>query len=71
MSEEKVQERHCMLFEFQKGNNAMKAKRNLCDVVETEAVTARICHRWLWHVQLRMGDFSLKDEDGSGRYQMS
>ncbi|GFW95434.1 histone-lysine N-methyltransferase SETMAR [Trichonephila clavipes] len=61
MSEENV---HCMLFEFQKGNNAMKGKRNLSDVFG-EVVTARTCQRWL--VKFCLGGFSLKDEPISGR----
>ncbi|GFW73651.1 hypothetical protein TNCV_1541061 [Trichonephila clavipes] len=51
-----------MLFEFQKENNAMEAKRNLCDVCGEEAVTAQ---RWL--VELCPGEYSLKDEPRSGR----
>ncbi|GFW33149.1 hypothetical protein TNCV_2110771 [Trichonephila clavipes] len=53
-----------MLFEFQKGNNTMEAKRNLYDMFGEEAVTARICQREL--VKFLLGDFCLKDEPRSG-----
>ncbi|GFX09606.1 hypothetical protein TNCV_2029721 [Trichonephila clavipes] len=47
MSEEKVHLRHCMWFEFQKGNDVTKAKRNLCDVSGEEAVIVQICQKFL------------------------
>ncbi|PRD34450.1 UNVERIFIED_CONTAM: hypothetical protein NCL1_14560 [Trichonephila clavipes] len=39
--EEKMHLGHCMLFEFQKCNNAMEAKRNPCLVFGEEAVTTQ------------------------------
>ncbi|GFW19124.1 hypothetical protein TNCV_254511 [Trichonephila clavipes] len=65
MSEAKMHLRHCMLFQLKKGNNAMEAKRNLCDVFEEEAATARTTQRWF--VKFCLGDFSLKNEPRSGR----
>lgn len=57
--------RHCMLYEFQKGSNAVQAEKNLCEVFGEAAVTARTCQRWF--TKFRSGDFSLKDEPRSGR----
>ncbi|GFX83197.1 histone-lysine N-methyltransferase SETMAR [Trichonephila clavipes] len=64
MREEKVHLSPCMLFEFQKVNNAMETKENLWDVFGEEAITDRTCQKWL--VKFCLDDFSLKDEPRSG-----
>ncbi|GFS61963.1 hypothetical protein TNCV_2592541 [Trichonephila clavipes] len=69
MGEGKVHFKHCMLFEFQKGNNTMEAKRNLFDVFGEVAVTARTCQRWL--VKFRLYDFLLKMNPNLEDHQMS
>ncbi|GFV10470.1 histone-lysine N-methyltransferase SETMAR [Trichonephila clavipes] len=65
MSEEKLHSGYCMLFEFQKGDNAMGAERNLCDMFGDAAETVRKCQRWF--NKFCLGDFSMKDEPRSGK----
>ncbi|XP_011155190.2 histone-lysine N-methyltransferase SETMAR-like [Harpegnathos saltator] len=56
--------RHCMLFEFRKGNNATVATKNICDVYPS-ALDVRKCQRWF--SKFRSGNFDLSDSYRSGR----
>ncbi|GFW51325.1 hypothetical protein TNCV_3254541 [Trichonephila clavipes] len=48
------------LFEFQKRNNTMETKRNLCDVFVEETLEPRTCQSFL--TKFCLGDFFLDDE---------
>ena len=57
--------RHILLFYFRKGKNAAQAATKLRYVYGKEALRDRQC--WNWFDKFRSGDFSLKDEQRSGR----
>ena len=57
--------RHILLFYFRKAKNAARAAKNLRDVYGEEALKDRQCRNWF--DKFRAGDFSLKDEQRSGR----
>ena len=57
--------RHILLFYFRNGKNAAQAAKKLYDVYGEEALKDRQC--WNWFDKFRSGDFSLKDEQRSGR----
>ena len=57
--------RHILLFYFRKGKNAAQAAKKLCDVYREETLKDRQCQKW-FH-KFRSRDFSLKDEQRSGR----
>lgn len=57
--------RHILLFYFRKGVNASQAHKKLCAVYGDEALKERQCQYWF--AKFRSGDFSLKDEERSGR----
>ncbi|XP_055377183.1 histone-lysine N-methyltransferase SETMAR-like [Condylostylus longicornis] len=57
--------RHILLFYFRRGLNASQAYINLCEVYGDEALKERQCQNWF--SKFRAGDFSLKDEQRTGR----
>ena len=57
--------RHILLFYFRKGKNAAQGAKELRDMYGEEALKDRQC--WNWFIKFRFGDFSLKDEQRSGR----
>lgn len=57
--------RHCILYEYQKGNNAVLATENLCAVYGSDAVHVRKVQRWF--SRFRMGNLTLEDGTRSGR----
>jgi len=57
--------RHILLFYFRKGKNAAQAAKKLRDVYGEEALKERQCRYWF--EKFRSGDFSLKDEQRTGR----
>lgn len=54
-----------MLYEFRKGVNASKCKRNICEVYGEGTVDDRTCQRWF--KRFRSGNFNLEDEPRPGR----
>ena len=54
-----------MLFYFRKGKNTAQAAKKIRDVYDEEALKDRQCRNWF--DIFRSGDFSLKDEQRSGR----
>ena len=57
--------RHILLFYFHTGKNAAQAAKKLRDVYSEEALKDRQCRNWF--DKFRSRDFSLKDEQRSGR----
>ena len=57
--------RHILLFYFRKGKNAAQAVKKLRDVYGEGALKERHCRNWF--DKFRSGNFSLKDEERSGR----
>ncbi|XP_076655441.1 histone-lysine N-methyltransferase SETMAR-like [Halictus rubicundus] len=55
---EEVHIRHCMLFEFHKGNDATVTIKNICDVYSS-ALDVRKCQSWF--SKFRPGNFDLSD----------
>ena len=56
---------HILLFYCRKGKKAAQAAKKLRDVYDEEALKNRQCRNWF--EKFRSGDFSLKDEQRSGR----
>ena len=65
MSEIPTHIRHCILYEFQLGNSASAAARNICAALGDDAVADRTCRDWF--KRFREGDISLEDRPRSGR----
>ena len=65
MIEENIHLRHCMMYDFQKGSNAVQARKNLCKMLGESVVTSRTCQRWF--TKCRSDDFFLLNEPRSGR----
>ena len=57
--------RHIFLFYFRKGKNTAQAAIKLRDLYDEEALKDRQCRNWF--DKFHSGDFSLKDEQRSGR----
>ena len=57
--------RHILLFYFRKEKNAAQVTKKLRDLYGKEALKDRQCRNWF--DKFRSGDFSLKDEQRSGR----
>jgi len=57
--------RHILLFYFRKGKKAAEAHKEICEVYGVDCLTERTCQNWF--KKFRSGDFSLKDEQRSGR----
>ena len=54
-----------MLYEFKKANSAAETARNIHSVYGEECVNERTRRRWF--AKFRSGDFTLEDEDRTGR----
>ena len=61
----KVHIRHCILFQFNLGNKATDATKNICEAYGKDALDIRKCQRWF--KKFRSGNTSLEDEPGRGR----
>ncbi|KZC14201.1 Histone-lysine N-methyltransferase SETMAR [Dufourea novaeangliae] len=57
--------RHILLFYFCKGKKAAEAHKEICEVYGVDCITDRTCQNWF--KKFRSGDFSLKDDQRSGR----
>ena len=57
--------RHILLCYYQKGKNAVQARKKLYDVYGEKSLTERQCRNWF--ARFRSGDLDLKDAPRSGR----
>lgn len=57
--------RHILLFYFRKGKKAAEAHKDICEIYGSDCITERTCQNWF--KKFRSGDFSLKDDQRSGR----
>nr|APL98298.1 putative DD34D transposase [Bactrocera tryoni] len=65
MEDRKQHFRHILLFYYQKGKNAVQARRKLCDVYGEDVLTERQCQNWF--AKFRSGNFDLEDAPRPGR----
>lgn len=65
MDFEKYRIRTCLLYEFQLGHSAALAHRNVVTVFGQESPSERTCRDWF--AKFKSGDFSLEDNERSGR----
>ena len=56
---------HCILYEFQLGNSATAADRNISAALGDDALADRTCRHWF--KRFREGDISLEDRPTPGR----
>jgi len=66
MNSDKLHLRHYMLYEFRKGQSAIKTVRNINEVYGPDAVKVRTIKYWF--LKFRKGNFNLKDAERSGRH---
>ncbi len=57
--------RHCMLFEFKLGKNAVQATESICKAYLECCLEIRTCQNWF--VRFKTGDFDLDDKKRSRR----
>ena len=65
MEKSKEHIRHCLLYEYQLGHSAREATRNICQAIGEGSISPTTA--WRWFERFRNNDFSLKDEEKSGR----
>ena len=68
MSYDKVHLIHCILYEYEQGQNSVEANRNLKKVFGEDAVCDRTCR--IWFEKFKVGDFDISDESRSGRLSL-
>ena len=65
MYPDKLHIRHCMLYHFHEGINALQATKAIRSVYGEDALNERTCKKWF--ARFTAGDFDLNDRDRSGR----
>ena len=65
MYPDKLHIRHCMLYHFHEGINALQATKAIRSVYGEDALNQRTCKKWF--ARFTAGDFDLNDRDPSGR----
>ena len=61
----KIHLKHCVLYEFNQGNSASGATRNICKTYKMELLKERTCRNWF--KKFREGDFGLENKSKIGR----
>lgn len=67
MAVDKIHVRHCMLFLFNLGKTASKAKKMIDEAYGDGSVGSSTCREWF--AKFRKGEFDLEDKPRSGRPQ--